>query len=674
MITVAVEIGGTFTDLIMTQDGEIVRTAKVLSTPGHPEKGALNALDQLDLPLEVIETLVHGSTVATNAVLERKGARTILLVSEGYRDVLEIQREERSDVYDLHFQKPQPLVSRELVLPVRERVGVDGEIVIPLDDLYLTKTIENENLGHVEAVAICLLHAYKYTAHEERVRDLVAQILSVENITLSSRILPEFREYERASTTVLNAYVAPIMKRYIENMYVGLKSRGFKGNFRIVQSNGGVLPARHISDQSVNTLLSGPAAGVIGATRSAENAGIRNTISFDMGGTSTDVCLVTDAKPHITTESKLDGLPIRVPMIDIVTTGAGGGSIARVEAGRLLRVGPQSAGADPGPACYGKGGQEATVTDANVLLGLIRPKIFFGGKMTLSVDKSEAAVKPLARILGLSVPEAAESIVKVADVTMAQAIRLVSVERGHDPRDYALLAFGGAGPLHAVAMAEELDIQKVLIPVNPGLLSAFGLLVADFKRNYVRTLVQPGRDLTREQMNWQFTALEKQAIKDLTEYQIPIENRRLRYSVDMRYLGQAFELNVPLELDLLDKGVERVTTAFHKVHEVRYGHSSEKDEVELVNYRLDVAVAQQDIHVHTSISAAGGPKADTDRIFIGGQWQECLFYSRSSLPSGFQLIGPSVVEEDSSTTLIPPGWQAQIDVAGNIYIRKGGIK
>jgi N-methylhydantoinase A len=223
-------------------------------------------------------------------------------------------------------------------------------------------------------------------------------------------------------------------------------------------------------------------------------------------------------------------------------------------------------------------------------------------------------------------------------------------------------------------MAEELDIQKVLIPVNPGLLSAFGLLVADFKRNYVRTLVQPGRDLTREQMNWQFTALEKQAIKDLTEYQIPIENRRLRYSVDMRYLGQAFELNVPLELDLLDKGVERVTTAFHKVHEVRYGHSSEKDEVELVNYRLDVAVAQQDIHVHTSISAAGGPKADTDRIFIGGQWQECLFYSRSSLPSGFQLIGPSVVEEDSSTTLIPPGWQAQIDVAGNIYIRKGGIK
>jgi N-methylhydantoinase A len=361
-------------------------------------------------------------------------------------------------------------------------------------------------------------------------------------------------------------------------------------------------------------------------------------------------------------------------MIDIVTTGAGGGSIARVEAGRLLRVGPQSAGADPGPACYGKGGQEATVTDANVLLGLIRPQTFFGGKMHLAVEKSEAVVEPLARILGLSVPEAAESIVKVADVTMAQAIRLVSVERGHDPRDYALLAFGGAGPLHAVAMAEELDIQDVLIPVNPGLLSAYGLLVADFKRNYVRTLVQPGSDLTLEQMNRQFTALEEQGIKDLTEYHIPIEDRRLRFSVDMRYLGQAFELNVPLELELLNKGVERVIAAFHKVHEVRYGHCSEKDEVELVNYRLDVAVAQKDIHVHTSIPMAGEPKADTDRIFIGNQWQECLFYNRSSLPAGFQINGPSVVEEDSSTTLIPPGWNAKIDVVGNIHIRKGGIK
>lgn len=671
MIIVAVEIGGTFTDLIMARDGEIVRTIKVPSTPRTPEKGALDALDTLDLPLESVGTVVHGSTVATNAVLERKGARTILLVSEGIRDVLEIQREERNDVYDLHFRKPQPLVTRDLVLPVRERVSVDGEIVMPLDEEHLIQTLEAAVNGGIESVAVCLLHAYRYSEHEERVRDIVAERFPVKNITLSSKILPEFREYERASTTVLNAYVAPIMERYIRNMNDGFRERRFHGNFRVVQSNGGVLPAKHISEQAVNAILSGPAAGVIGAARIAASAGIKSIITLDMGGTSTDVCLVTNAKPHVTTESKIDGLPVRVPMIDIVTVGAGGGSIARAEAGRLLRVGPQSAGADPGPACYGKGGSEATVTDANVLLGRIRPQAFFGGKMPLAMDRSLAIMKPLAKAMVVSMHEAAESVVKVANATMAQAIRLVSVERGYDPRDYALVAFGGAGPLHAVSLADELDLQEVLIPVNPGVLSAYGLLVADFKRDYVRTVIQPGATLTLSEMQRQIADLEAQAVEELTAYQIPVEHRRSEYSVDMRYLGQAFELHVPVDQQLLLQGPEKVVAAFHRAHEDRYGHCSYADEVELVNYRLAVSVAQQDIHVRTSVSAAADPKGEVDRVFVHGQWQECRFFDRATLPAGYCFEGPTVVEENSSTTFIPQGWKARVDTASNIHITRG---
>ena len=670
MITVAVEIGGTFTDLVMAAEGRIVRTVKVPSTPRTPERGALAALDALDLPLEAIRVLVHGSTVATNAVLERKGASTIFLVTEGFRDILEIQREERENLYDLHYRKPLPLVSRDRVVPVSERLSVDGEVIVPLDEGAVLASVERLLESGVESIAICLLHAYRHTGHEDRLHALLSERLPGLHVSLSSRIVPEFREYERASTTVLNAYIAPIMEGYVKRMRDGLSVRGFDSSFRIVQSNGGVLPASQIAEQAVRVVLSGPAAGVMGAIRTASASGLDDLITFDMGGTSTDVCLVAAGSPSVTTESKIDGLPVRIPMIDIVTVGAGGGSIARLEGGRLLRVGPDSAGADPGPACYDRGGTAATVTDANLILGRIRPRDFFGGRMTLRSDLAEAAIGRIASGLGIDGASAAESMVKVANATMAQAIRLVSIERGHDPRDHTLVAFGGAGGLHAVALAEELEAKGVLVPTNAGVLSALGLLVAEFKRDYVQTDVRPVSRVAVEDIRARFAELESRALDEFAHYRIPLEGRRFEHVIDLRYLGQAYELSVPVDLTaLIENETHGLVAAFHSAHAFRYGYASE-DEVELVNYRLTASAAQQDITLESTGGQTRPPELARGRVFVDGAWQEGLFCRRDALPPGFEQAGPVVVEEDTATTFVPPRWQVAVDAAGNLRITR----
>ena len=501
-VRVGVEIGGTFTDLVAIDDDGTLSTCKVLSVPPSPAEGALAALDTWGERLDGVEVLVHGSTIATNTVLERTGATTALVVTEGFRDVLEIQRHERTRVYDLYYRKAVPIVPRHLVLEVDERIAADGSVVRPLGDTgrllgELGRLIEEE---HVESVTVVLLNSYRNAMHEEALGRAIRDRFPQVPVSTSVEVLPQFREYERASTTVMSAYLKPVIQRYMDTLRDGLSARAFDGDLHIMQSNGGIFPVAAAQQQAVNVILSGPAAGVVGATRVAAAAGYRNIITLDMGGTSTDVCLVHDGTPRTTVESHIDGLPIVVPMVEIITVGAGGGSIAYVDPGGMLKVGPASAGADPGPSCYGRGGVEPTVTDANVLCGLIRPAKFFGGNLRLRSDLASTALSHLAGALDMEPGALAEGIVRVANSNMMDAIRLASLERGHDPRDYALVAFGGAGGLHACSLAEDLEIGTVLVPRHPGLLSAYGLLVSDFRREFVRTELTSNADVGAERV------------------------------------------------------------------------------------------------------------------------------------------------------------------------------
>ncbi len=666
MINVGIEIGGTFTDLVVVDDGRVVVAVKVPSTPRQPAQGALAALDACKVDPETIDVLVHGSTVATNAVLERKGAAVVCLFTEGFRDLLEIQREERKNPYDLQYQKSRPLVARNRIVAVPERMDVHGEVVRPLDETVAAERLRNVVNGEIESFAVCLLHAYRHGQHEEHILELLERQFPGLHISLSSRVVPEFREYERASTTVLNAYVAPIMDRYISQMQQGLLARDVTASFRIVQSNGGILPAEQIADQAARVLLSGPAAGVIGASHMARASGKEDLITFDMGGTSTDVCVVTKGEPYLTTDSQIDGLPVRVPMIDIATVGAGGGSIAALDAGGLLRVGPESAGADPGPACYGRGGRQATVTDANLILGLIRPEVFFGGRMVLDRNAAVLSFAPIAEGLGVSAEEAAESVIKVANATMAQAVRLVSVERGHDPRDYTLVAFGGAGGLHAASVAEELDATSVLVPINAGVLSAVGLLAAKFKRDYVKTTISRLDALTYEDLQDRYATLECQASAELDTYRIPAEGRRFDFVLDMRYLGQAYELPIPVDLESLETaGTCTLKEAFNNAHAIRYGHHSH-DPIEIVNYRLTAMVAQRPLRIPLARTDCRPPEPDAMSIYLAGRRRDCAYFRRDALPAGFTFPGPAVIEEETATSFVPPGWSMRIDEVGNL--------
>jgi N-methylhydantoinase A len=669
-----VEIGGTFTDLVAVDDEGAITTCKVLSTPKAPEQGALGALGEWGRPMDGVGTLVHGSTVATNAVVTRRGAVTALLTTVGFRDVLEIQRHEKSRVYDLFYQKPQPLVPRHRVLEVNERLAADGNPIRPVSDVEelvaaLARLVAEDR---VESVAVVLLHAYQNPVHELALREILRQRFPGLTLTLSSEVLPEFREYERASTTVMSAYLKPVIERYMGTMASGLSRMGFTGDFHIMQSNGGVFPVEAAQQQAVNVILSGPAAGVVGATYAAGAAGYANIITFDMGGTSTDVCLVRDGMPIISTENGIDGLPIKVPMIEIISVGAGGGSIAWMDAGGMLKVGPQSAGADPGPCCYGKGGAEPTTTDANLLRGLIRPTKFFGGKLHLRTDEAESAVARLAGKLGMDVLGLAEGIGRVANSNMVHAIRLVSIERGHDPRDYTLVAFGGAGGLHACHLADELHMQTVLIPEFPGLLSAFGLLASDFKRDLVQTELTREREIRVDRVLEVFGQMAKRAREEFERYRVGHDALRLITSIDLRYLGQAFALSVPVDLARIrTEGLTEPIAAFHAAYDKRCGHCFPDEEVQLVNYRVSALVPQQ-APVLRRKPASVAPAAEMGKVYLDGRWVSCAHYDREALPAGFTADGPVVVEEATATTFVPPTWRLTVDPWGNLVLTKAG--
>lgn len=687
-----IDIGGTFTDatLIDEETGEI-RIGKVSSTPSDPSQAFMEATSRILREAGVqpadVRYVVHGTTVATNAIIEGKVARTGFITTEGFRDMLEIARQVRPSLYDLQFDKPKALVPRNLSFAVPERLDAHGKVLKPLNEAAVRKAAKQLKKEGVQSVAVCLLHSYVNPAHEKRVGEILREVFPDAVVSLSSDVAPEFREYLRASTTVINACIRPVVAHYIQSIEDRLREAGLPGELLVMQSSGGVFTAQATREKPVFIVESGPAAGVMAATHLGTTLGFRDVLSFDMGGTTAKAALIQNGTPHVTKDYEVGaeaksghgsqrggGYPIRTPVVDLVEIGAGGGSIAWVDSGGMLRVGPESAGADPGPACYGKG-TEPTITDANVVLGRINPHYFLGGEITLDVDRSRKAIEKIAVKLGLDVLAVANGIVEIANAAMVNALRLVSVQRGYDPRDFVLIAFGGAGPLHANRLAAETEIATTLIPLGPGITSAMGLLVTDLKHDYSVTLMQRADKLNLKSLESAFQKMHKEGQADLKREGIPPEAMAFHRQVDLRYAGQSFELTVPLPEGKLEaREVADILEAFHKEHERAYGYSAPEEAVEWVNLRL--TAMGQIAKPRLRELPANGQDAEAARkgsrpvYFAESQGLvDCAIYDRYQLTQGSIVDGPAIIEEFDSTTVLHPGYQAHVDRYGNMLLK-----
>jgi N-methylhydantoinase A len=683
--TVAVDIGGTFTDLLGydTDSGRLI-SAKSSTTPADLARAIQDCFDKIRLAPPSVESFVHGSTVAINTVVERNGARTALVVTQGTRDVYAIGRGNRPDAYDVWFKRPEPLVPRHLTFEVHERIGADGRVRMPFDAAQAAAVAERVAASGVEAIAVCLLHAWSNPAHEQKMAALLNAAAPGAFVSMSHDILREYGEYERTSTTVLNAYIGPRVRTYLDELERRLRGHGFSGELLIMQSNGGVMSPSVARTLPVATLESGPVGGFIAAARVGGRLGHANLIAFDMGGTTAKTNVVRDGEPQMAHGYHIGGYaaghPMTLPVVDTVEVGAGGGSIARADAGGL-RVGPESAGAEPGPACYGKGGTDPTVTDANVVLGRIDPQGFLGGEMILDVDAARAAVRArVAGPLGLSDEAAALAIVKIAVLHMSLAVRQVSVERGYDPRDFAMLAFGGAGPLHAVEVARALHVPTIIVPTFPGQFSAAGMLMADVRHDYVRTYYKPLERSDFRELAAIAGELVASARERFREERASEACTELRLSLDVRYAGQDSSMPVPAD-DLLargGRGGERdvVKAAFNEIHERAFGYHDMEQALEVVSVRL-AAVAKRvdgtrDIReggtTHRAESIAR--HCSTRRVWFDAADKpiECPVHQREQLAAGVELEGPAVVQEYASTTLLFPGDRLRVADTGELLV------
>jgi N-methylhydantoinase A len=663
---VGIDVGGTFTDAVMvTGDGQI-RVAKAM-TAANQSLSAVEAIEKLDGDFTAIAAIVHGTTVATNAILERKGADVGLITTEGFRDVLEFQRQERRNIWDLFAEKPEPLVPRRRRLGVLERMMATGKVRIALDLKSARACVARLKEEGCTSVAICLINSYANPDHERRLARVLEEEAPGVYTVISSVIAPHFREYDRMSTTVLSAYVGPKIKTYLSEFRERFAARRFRGGILVMGSNGGVMPPEGASEHAAATCLSGPAGGVLATVQVAQELGIRNAISFDMGGTSTDVSLIRNGKAGMSTRSEISGLPISLPQIHIETVSAGGGSIASIDTGGLLHVGPQSAGSSPGPACYGFGGEEPTVTDAAFLMGLLRPAKFFGGAMRLDREAAARAFDKLLAVMPSLVEDIAEKVFTIANHKMANAVRVVSIREGHDPREYALFAFGGAGPLHACAIAEELGISRVIVPMYPGAFSAYGLLCADLRRDFVRSIVRPLSQLNERglaDLMKDLVAGAGTAVRDMGKGAL-----KWRFQVDCRYHGQAYE--VVVDMPARTPYLADVSARFHQLHRRQFGFSEPGAEIELVNLRAIAFRSRRKPHL-PDIASRGRASLPGDRgkVFAGGRWLDALFISRESMHSGARGTGPVVIEEGTATSYIPFGWRFTVNASGHIDVKR----
>jgi N-methylhydantoinase A len=674
---IAIDIGGTFTDLVALDDRGTIYQSKSLTTPDDLARGIEECFIKAKIRVSTGEFFVHGSTIAINAVLERKGAFTGLITTRGFRDVYEIGRGNRPEGYNLFFKRPVPLVPRELRLEVDERLLASGQVLEPLDEDSAHEAIARLKSRKVESVAVCLLHSYANSVNEERLGELLRQDYPEAYVALSHEILREFREYERTSTTVLNAYVGPIVRRYLISLEQLLEASGFRGAFLIMQSNGGVMAVETAKKAPVTMMESGPVAGVIGAAKLGEVLNCRRIISFDMGGTTAKASLIKDFQPELTSSyyigGYVSGQPMMLPVVDIVEVGAGGGSIAWIDDAGGLKVGPQSAGAVPGPACYGRGGRDPTVTDANLILGRIDAEYFLGGGIHLKKEKAvEAVEERIGKPLGLTLQEAASGILTIANFNMSLAVRAVSVERGYDPRDCVLVGSGGGGPLHAVAIARELSVPRVVIPPMPAHFSALGMLLADLKHDYVQTCLRELLETSGKELAEWYAPLERQARETLVFEGAREQEVILRRFLDVRYRGQEYTLSVPVAEDLKTLGDLRpIRSRFDALHQEHYGHSAPEEPVVLVNLRLTALGRSEN---RASLKAAlreedGKKRGERLVVFDGGlQPVSCPIFLRTGLRAGERLQGPAVVEEVGSTILVYPGDVAFVNEFGHLII------
>ena len=658
-LRVGVDIGGTFTDAIAISDTGEISTAKALTTSGRLADGVLSAIESLNIDVSNIDYFVHGTTAGLNAFLEKRGARVALITTRGFRDVYEIGRANRPDMYNLKYKSPRPLIERRDRFEVTERLTSSGAVHTPVDMNEIKELVPHLKANY-DAVAIVLLHSYKNPIHEQEIAKYLTSALPNLSIVTSSVVAPEWREYERTSTTAISAYIAPIINEYLHELGTRLKEVGLAPELKVMQSNGGVMSAITARSKPVQTLLSGPVGGTIAGVEIGKMLEHNKLICVDMGGTSFDVSLVVNKKADIEAQAEMEGHPLLSPSVSMHTIGAGGGSIAYVSAG-ALRVGPRSAGAFPGPACYDRGGTEPTVTDANLLLGRLPHESKLAGNMNLNLELAKSAIKTVGTKLNLTNEETAAGIIAIINAAMANAIREITVSRGIDPREYSLVAYGGAGPLHAVAIAAELELGSVIVPANPGVLSAWGMLQADSRHDLVMNFYSKLRSIDKVKFEEGVKKLEAEAKQILAQEGITAKDMVIQPAADLRYVGQEYTVSVEWDPTLAIDGIlSSLTELFESQHLVRYGHNNPGEDIELVNIRLSgIGLARK-----SKISDSGSPissiTSGTQKTFFDGSWHEATIYWRDSLEIGSKTVGPATILENDCTTTIPPGWHAKM--------------
>jgi N-methylhydantoinase A len=678
-LRIGVDSGGTFTDVcLFDEETGKLDIWKVPSTPDDPSRGIANGVAEglatVDRSAADVAFLGHGTTVATNALIELKGVKTGLITTDGFRDLLEIGRQKRPSLYDMNAEKPEILVSRDRRQEVPERLKNDGSADRSLDEVQLREAVRKLAAEDVKAIAVCFLYGFLNTAHERRVVEILREEMPNVFVSASHEVAPEFREYERMSTTVVNAYLGPVMQSYIERLKHRLAELGIAVAPQLTQSNGGVIGFDMAAQLPVRTVLSGPSTGVVAAQAVGRMAGFDNIITFDVGGTSSDVALLQGGICKLTGEANVHGYPIKAPMLDIHTVGAGGGSIAFVDSGGLLKVGPRSAGADPGPVCYGRGNTEATVTDANIVLQTLNPVEILGGRMKVRRDLAIEAVQRLADQLGLGLMETAQGIISVVTANMAKAIRLISVQRGHDPRDYVLMAFGGAGPLHAARLAKELDMSRIIVPLTPGTLCALGLLLTDLRSDFAVSRLMKLAPEAIEPIVGGFKALDIQVDSWFEQEGIEADRRTVNRTADMRYVGQNYELQVPVPAGAVgEETLKALVAGFEQAHLQRFGFIAEGEAIQIVTLRVEAAglvnkaqfAPRPDAGPVCEAAIVGSREVymDEAKDFVA-----CPVYARDKLQAGNRISGPAIVEQMDTTTVILPDMQATVDPYLNLIL------
>jgi N-methylhydantoinase A len=681
---VTVDTGGTFSDFVHLneQTGEI-SIAKIASTPDDPSRAILAGLEALLASVteaDEIGYFCHGTTVGTNALLEGKGVRTALLVTEGFRGIYPVGEQARpygTAIFDVMYDKPAPLVPSRLTGEVKERIDFRGNVLRALDETALRETVRGFKAQNIESIAVCLLFSFLHPEHEARVRDIVLEEIPDCSVSLSCEVLPQIREYYRLSTTVINAYLQPILARYIAQLDRRLAAAGIVTRQKyIMQSNGGMATFAAAARRAVTTVLSGPAGGVTAGVLACGMSGSANIITFDMGGTSCDVALIKDGEPLLSSRGKIEGRDLAVPMLDINTVSAGGGTVATVDRFGVLQVGPQSAGAVPGPACYGRGGETPTITDCNLVLGYLGEDNFLGGRMRLDAAKARAAIEAaVAKPLGLDVAEAAEGIVRVIDVKMEEAIKAISTMRGHDLRDFMLLAFGGAGPLHAGRIARDLGMAGVIVPLYPGVFSAIGLLLSDVKHDYIRSKLSPLSEVTPADVNGMFERMVAQALEELRDDGFAANHIRIERALDMRYAGQGYEIAVPCPVQPLQEAdLRQLRATFDQQHRAMFGHMAPQEPVEIVSFRvrgIGLVAPVEMPKFKPAGTTLGDARRELRRVRFDGQELDCPVYQRERLDVGLTVAGPAVLDQFDCTTVICPGQTARVDEWKNLIVTHG---